>query len=851
MYHCWFIENLTFADDTAQLPKELDCRRYVEHTKNKWGITIPHLSILGFEIGGGGFEIEPKVLEAAGREALILDIAQHHYCEEMNRAIENEDLKRYEEVERERDKTIKKLTSLTEQKTGKELKEYVSQNYEPIKSMAVGKGSGDAMVELDKAYIAASPYLQVHGDVVTGTQEVGIKVKGGGEIHAGRDVIGIQKVDNSVTIGTAKVELSDEQFERWLELQKNLQTVNTEELTAKIKPLEEEIGTKDAEKAEALVVAGNKALELGKERQEDREFERAVREFKDALKYLPQSSEAAGDVYINLASAYAYLYKWDEALDAYKKAEEIGKELNRKPLLALAYGGMGTINHNISRYDKAIGYYKQSLAITREVGDRQSEGVILNNIGEIYRAWGKYDQAIGYHKQSLDIRKEVGDRQGEGAALNNIGGIYQDWGKYDQALEYYEQSLDIRKEVGDRQGEGVVLNNIGLIYRVWGRYDKAIGYFEQSLDIRKEVGDRRGGGATLSNIGGIYQAWGKYDQAIGYHKQSLDIRKEVGDRQGEGAALNNIGGIYQDWGKYDQALEYYEQSLDIRKEVGDRQGEGVVLNNIGLIYRVWGRYDKAIGYFEQSLDIRKEVGDRQGEGVVLNNIGLIYYAWGRYGQALEYFEQSLAIKKEVGNRRSEGVTLLNIAKTYEKQGRIQEAVDNLEEVVRIDEATKNPRLTQDRAYLERLKGYYENGQLLGEYNYKDGKQEGITKVYYKSGEIKYIDTYKNGTKINRKKYDKEGKLEFEQDYLAAEGDLYPSGDPLPQASPPAREKIDPAKEIIHPNSPADGKVHALTTSRIFHRPDCSAVKGKTNLAEFGSRGKAIKAGAIPCKSCNP
>jgi antitoxin component YwqK of YwqJK toxin-antitoxin module len=42
--------------------------------------------------------------------------------------------------------------------------------------------------------------------------------------------------------------------------------------------------------------------------------------------------------------------------------------------------------------------------------------------------------------------------------------------------------------------------------------------------------------------------------------------------------------------------------------------------------------------------------------------------------------------------------------------------------------------------------------------------DGLAKAYYKSGNIKRIDTYKNGQRTNCKKYDTEGKLEFDQDY---------------------------------------------------------------------------------------
>ena len=63
------------------------------------------------------------------------------------------------------------------------------------------------------------------------------------------------------------------------------------------------------------------------------------------------------------------------------------------------------------------------------------------------------------------------------------------------------------------------------------------------------------------------------------------------------------------------------------------------------------------------------------------------------------------------------------------------------------------------------RSYTENGMLGEESNWKDGKQDGITKTYWQNSDIiAYIDTYKNGEKINRKAYGREGKLEFDQDY---------------------------------------------------------------------------------------
>jgi antitoxin component YwqK of YwqJK toxin-antitoxin module len=66
------------------------------------------------------------------------------------------------------------------------------------------------------------------------------------------------------------------------------------------------------------------------------------------------------------------------------------------------------------------------------------------------------------------------------------------------------------------------------------------------------------------------------------------------------------------------------------------------------------------------------------------------------------------------------------------------------------------------------KKYYKNGKIQAELNFKNGKQEGISKEYRENGRIRFIDTYKAGKMINRKSYSRKGNLEFDQDYQYVE-----------------------------------------------------------------------------------
>jgi len=82
------------------------------------------------------------------------------------------------------------------------------------------------------------------------------------------------------------------------------------------------------------------------------------------------------------------------------------------------------------------------------------------------------------------------------------------------------------------------------------------------------------------------------------------------------------------------------------------------------------------------------------------------------------------------------------------------------------------------------KEYYESGKIEKEYNFKDGKQDGITKRYYKSGELSSECTYKEGKEegISKYYYDYEsGALRAEFNYKGGKKEgisrvYYPNGE---------------------------------------------------------------------------
>ena len=165
---------------------------------------------------------------------------------------------------------------------------------------------------------------------------------------------------------------------------------------------------------------------------------------------------------------------------------------------------------------------------------------------------------------------------------------------------------------------------------------------------------------------------------------------------------------------------YYVNGKEVARDIWDKEGNRKIVGKIP---------DGLVKEYDENGQLVGEDNYKNGE---LDGLSRLYGGKDRH--------LLLEINYKNGKAR--------VWKTYYENG-----------VLRMEINYKNGK----RNGIERL--YTKNEKLGIESNWKDGKRDGITKIYWEDGDIiAYIDTYKNGEKINRKAYGREGKLEFDQDY---------------------------------------------------------------------------------------
>ncbi|MCT4623133.1 MAG: tetratricopeptide repeat protein, partial [Schleiferiaceae bacterium] len=363
---------------------------------------------------------------------------------------------------------------------------------------------------------------------------------------------------------------------------------------------------------------------------------------------------------------------------AYALAEllaEFGRLKNYPKAVANAYNFQGISFYLKGDYKTALNFYKQALEIRREIKDLKGIASSLNNVGTVYNILGDFNEALLYYEESLTIQEELNDSETAATILGNIGENYRRLGEFNKALDYHQKSLLLFKELKDKKGIANAYNKIGLTHHSQGSYGKALDAYEESLLLKKQLDDNAGMALTLNNIGLIYKNQGIYNRALDYYNKSLAIREKLGKKNGIASSLNNIGIIYERQGDLVNALKYYEQSLKLKEEIGDKNGIAISLNNIGSFYHSQNNDEQALNSFNKSLKLKKEIGQKRGVASTLGNIGVVYEANGDLAAALKYYEESLAIIREVGADGRKPGALLKIGGIYRKRGDYNKAIE--------------------------------------------------------------------------------------------------------------------------------------------------------------------------------
>ena len=189
-----------------------------------------------------------------------------------------------------------------------------------------------------------------------------------------------------------------------------------------------------------------------------------------------------------IGSSYQNLGDMQAALDAWLKAREIYRGLNRPDLEGLPVLTIGSIYLTISESDKAIEIFTEAQELFKTNPSPGLKATILGLLASAHYPKGEYQKAIDYANQALIIYSGIKLKVGEITMFGLLGTIYQDAKQSALAIENIEKALLVAEGFENSQIIADLQIRLGILYLENGRKTEADARLLRGKEIAERVG---------------------------------------------------------------------------------------------------------------------------------------------------------------------------------------------------------------------------------------------------------------------------------------------------------------------------------------------------------------------------
>ena len=265
----------------------------------------------------------------------------------------------------------------------------------------------------------------------------------------------------------------------------------------------------------------------------DRQYDRALEAVRNALALAERmdNRRLAAWCWNNLGNVYADLGRYDEAVEAYKKAVELD------PDDAYPWNGLGEVYRHLGRYDEAIKAYQKAIELDANYA------YPWNNLGNVHAALGRYDEAIKAYQKAIELDANYA------YPSNNLGNIYAALGRYDEAIKAYRRAIELDADFA------YPWNGLGNVYADLGRYEEAREAYWKALEIGSLSEHEQA--VVWNGLGNVYDDLGRYDEAVEAYKKAVELDPD------DAYPWNGLGNVYYQQGRYEEAIAAYKKAIEL------------------------------------------------------------------------------------------------------------------------------------------------------------------------------------------------------------------------------------------------------------------------------------------------
>ena len=364
---------------------------------------------------------------------------------------------------------------------------------------------------------------------------------------------------------------------------------------------------------------------------------------------------------------------------------------------------------------RAVDYYKRASELYRQMNRRRDEAAALISAGTVLRDFNDQEsttKTTQLFEQAIAVHQD--DPKEQARTLKYIGDSYANSEqpvKKEQAIDYYRRAANVAKPVDKTEELNALLQAGRTLIRLEraGAQEQATTFFDEAVNAYP--GDINRQTAILGRIALLYANTDppQKQKALAYYDRAIVLAHDQKDKLAEvNAIFAKARGIprFDDPDSQRQIEQLYTRAVEVYNDDPAKQVETLVrIGRLVYVPREPSRIVKAEQYFNQALKLAKAQADKTIEGYAYLNIGLAYQTSQR-AKAEEYYRTALMNYERAGDQYGRAMTLYRLIAVDRRQ-----AVDLANRALPLF-ASALPELQASGDQRKLLDAYYAMGSML-------------------------------------------------------------------------------------------------------------------------------------------
>jgi len=293
---------------------------------------------------------------------------------------------------------------------------------------------------------------------------------------------------------------------------------------------------------------------------------RAALELVDDL----QALDVKGSIFKNLGNINLRLGQADDALTFYTQGIEFAGLIGDKMLESQLYNNLFVLHRIQARTDDALEAIRKAIDLGEQMAFADGLTARYASLGMFLRQTGDNEGALENLNHSLEIATRIQSPQRIAGAETSLGTYYFYVEDYEQYIEHNRRALEPCRQIGDRQRETQCLANIsdGYLYLGKEHVDEAEQYATEAVALAEEISMSQTVIAARKNLGVVSYLREEYTEALSRFQRALDMAVEDKTVDAQAEIHRLMGDTYLDMGDNANARDQLTQSADLYDQLG-------------------------------------------------------------------------------------------------------------------------------------------------------------------------------------------------------------------------------------------------------------------------------------------